>query len=483
MGTRSHPPIPSKEDIDVEGTGIDSLGSTWVDDENPRIRCETAANEAAMARLYDQGSDLVRVQRVRGGSNQAVKEGKRVQFRLWRTQADGEEQSTPRSSAREAWLQLLHLCTSRSTSKRGKRGEEVECEADVWDVELPAGLNEALMQMSEGEEADVELIGDVLLPDEPAQLPPGWTEKEMKVQFRLEVTQVMHGRGDKFQMSAQERWARAEVLRLVGNALVKEKRHKRAARVYQDATRFLNIMQAEGDEAHGGVDESARKENRQAMDLLAKLWLNYAHAALKEERWREADTACTEVIAIDPGNAKALYRRGVARSELQEWEEGEKDLKQALLLDPAVHSDVSKSMSRLKQLRREHNLKQMDRMAGMFDRLGDLYWDNENTKPQGQPDAKPTIPRKLSARVRRRMTPPLPDSDRVLSLKEALSAAEIRKEKNLTRKDSQSRSASPSDIIEDLDMEMRAIEEEEEEQNRLQRQEWLNECIRRKQTV
>eukprot|EP00894_Picocystis_sp_ML_P002163 jgi/Pico_ML_1/52680/g3353.t2 len=98
-------------------------------------------------------------------------------------------------------------------------------------------------------------------------------------------------------------------------------------------------------------------------------------------------------------------------------------------------------MSRLKQLRREHNLKQMDRMAGMF------------------------------------------DSDRVLSLKEALSAAEIRKEKNLTRKDSQSRSASPSDIIEDLDMEMRAIEEEEEEQNRLQRQEWLNECIRRKQTV
>ena len=458
----------------------DRPGSTCTD---ARISGKTAAQEAAMAHVYDVGYGCVNIQRVKEGSNEFVKEGKRVQFRLWQTHGDEDVQTTPSSDAREAWLQLLHVCGSRSDSRRGRSGEEVLCEADVWDVDLPAGLNEALMHMSEGEEAKVELVGDVLLPDRPAELPLGWTEIERKVSFRLEVVQVMPGRGDKFSLTAQDRWARAELLRQVGNSLVKEKRHKRAARVYQDATRFLNIMQAEGDQRHGGVDESARDANRQAMELLVKLWLNYAHVALKEARWEEVVTACTEVIAVDPANTKALYRRGVARSELQDWEDGEKDLRQALLLDPTIHSDVSRSMSRLKQLRREHNLKQMDRMAGMFDRLGDLHWDTENRKPEGQPESKPAIPRKLSATVRRRMTPPLPDSDRVLGLKEALSAAEVRKEKNIMRKSSLMESNSPTGFIEDLDAELREIEEDEEEQKRMQRQNWLNECIQRKQTI
>ena len=57
-------------------------------------------------------------------------------------------------------------------------------------------------------------------------------------------------------------------------------------------------------------------------------------AKLAQDKWFDADKACTQAIQCDPKNAKAWYRRGTARYYRQEYEEAKKDLQEALKLNP-----------------------------------------------------------------------------------------------------------------------------------------------------
>ena len=50
--------------------------------------------------------------------------------------------------------------------------------------------------------------------------------------------------------------------------------------------------------------------------------------------WEGAVEACTRALALQPDSAKALYRRGVARSELLQFGEAKADLLQACKLEP-----------------------------------------------------------------------------------------------------------------------------------------------------
>ena len=54
----------------------------------------------------------------------------------------------------------------------------------------------------------------------------------------------------------------------------------------------------------------------EAATLLTTLHSNTAAALLKLERWEPAAKAATRALKLEPGNTKALYRRGVARHKL-----------------------------------------------------------------------------------------------------------------------------------------------------------------------
>ncbi|CAG9315939.1 unnamed protein product [Blepharisma stoltei] len=47
---------------------------------------------------------------------------------------------------------------------------------------------------------------------------------------------------------------------------------------------------------------------------------------------------CSDVLNVDPGNPKALYRRGVAHTELSNFEEASRDLKEARRIEPKNNS-------------------------------------------------------------------------------------------------------------------------------------------------
>uniref|UniRef100_A0A6V2N385 Uncharacterized protein n=1 Tax=Emiliania huxleyi TaxID=2903 RepID=A0A6V2N385_EMIHU len=67
--------------------------------------------------------------------------------------------------------------------------------------------------------------------------------------------------------------------------------------------------------------------------------LNLASSLLALRRWREARDACGRVLAADPRNVKALYRRAQARLELDDLTGAASDLATAISLrgsDPAL---------------------------------------------------------------------------------------------------------------------------------------------------
>merc|ERR1719399_1202721 len=74
--------------------------------------------------------------------------------------------------------------------------------------------------------------------------------------------------------------------------------------------------------------------------LLATALANAALCCLKLEKWEEATVACTHCLEIDPQNAKAFGRRGLARTKLvtqgrgEEAEGARSDLHYALQVDP-----------------------------------------------------------------------------------------------------------------------------------------------------
>jgi len=109
-------------------------------------------------------------------------------------------------------------------------------------------------------------------------------------------------------------------------------------------------------------DDSARDA---AEGLRRACHLNSAACLLKLERWQEAEMACGMVLREDPGNVKALFRRGRALIELQEYREAEKSLRKTVELD-RKSKEAAQLLAKAKQLLRaelEQSRKMLSRMA------------------------------------------------------------------------------------------------------------------------
>lgn len=72
--------------------------------------------------------------------------------------------------------------------------------------------------------------------------------------------------------------------------------------------------------------------------LRLALRLNCAACDVKLGQWGDAASQCSEALKLDKDNAKALFRRGTARSHMGELDEARADLVAACRLAPADKS-------------------------------------------------------------------------------------------------------------------------------------------------
>ncbi|KAH0832220.1 hypothetical protein J3R83DRAFT_13183 [Lanmaoa asiatica] len=86
-------------------------------------------------------------------------------------------------------------------------------------------------------------------------------------------------------------------------------------------------------------------------------FLNRAAAYLKLGKSEDVERDCTKVLALNPDNVKALFRRGQARRALGNLDGAQADLDKVLALEPANES-VKNEILELEKLSQQHMLKQ-----------------------------------------------------------------------------------------------------------------------------
>ena len=118
-------------------------------------------------------------------------------------------------------------------------------------------------------------------------------------------------------------------LKDAGNDAFKAARHELAIDMYGDAVDLAERALV----ALGSVapTDPARVEIE---GVLASLYTNTAASYLKIEQWQGAADAATCALQLDADNAKALYRRGVARQKMEELKMALHDLTRCVKLEP-----------------------------------------------------------------------------------------------------------------------------------------------------
>ena len=106
-------------------------------------------------------------------------------------------------------------------------------------------------------------------------------------------------------------------------ALVVAEARKREAQEYFKREQWEAAVAAFG-EALATV--AGAGDSEKAAQLRLAIALNLALAALRSGDAAKAASACEDALALDGGNLKALYRRGVARGQLEDWTGAAADL-------------------------------------------------------------------------------------------------------------------------------------------------------------
>ena len=78
------------------------------------------------------------------------------------------------------------------------------------------------------------------------------------------------------------------------------------------------------------------------------LYSNRAMAYLKLVDFKSAETDCTQALALDKKNVKALLRRGTARAFMSMYKDAIADFESALVLEPA-NKQAKAEIKKLKQ--------------------------------------------------------------------------------------------------------------------------------------
>lgn len=115
----------------------------------------------------------------------------------------------------------------------------------------------------------------------------------------------------------QYKFSASEQLKAEGNTLFKSGSYSEASEKYKRA-----LVNLEGN------------QSAQAITLRRMCQVNNASCYLKLSKWVEAETMCSDVLTLEPKNAKALYRRAQARLQICNIDGAVVDFRAALESSP-----------------------------------------------------------------------------------------------------------------------------------------------------
>ena len=226
------------------------------------------------------------------------------------------------------------------------------------------GWDDGFQSMKVGEKAILKCQPDYAYGDNgsPPKIPP-----KAVLNFEVELLGFKEKEKAKWEMTPEEKLEKAKALKESGTALFREKRFQEASLVYAEAAEYVFDDEDEMGEQIPDDDKA----------LYTACWGNAAMCSLKTEDWAEAARCCGKVLVVEGegGNVKALYRRGVARTNTGDLKEAKEDLMAAYKAESA-NKDVRRALATLKKSMADAKKKEKAAFGGMFGKV-DMYDDKE----------------------------------------------------------------------------------------------------------
>lgn len=224
------------------------------------------------------------------------------------------------------------------------------------------GWDEGFATMKVGEKAVLEIRSDYGygVNGSPPKIPGDAT-----LNFEVELLGFNEKEKEKWEMTPEEKIAKAKSLKEDGTKLFMAKRFGEAAGVYEEAANFAFD---EGEGEHVPEDDK---------EFYTSCFSNVAMCHLKTNSWSDAIMAATKVLTVDgyENNLKALYRRGLAKLNSGSLKEAKIDLMSAYKVD-SKNKDVRKSLAKLKEALAEAKRKEKSAFGGIFGKVS-MYDDKK----------------------------------------------------------------------------------------------------------
>lgn len=214
------------------------------------------------------------------------------------------------------------------------------------------GWDQGFARMKKGEKAMLRCRSDYAYGNSPTgSIPAGAT-----LNFDVELINFGPKKKEKWEMTDQEKISEATAIKERGGSSFKNGDFTQAAMLYSEAADF--------------VDE---------VDSATELWvtcqLNASQAYLNLKDYPSAAEKASLALNKDPGNLKALYRRGLARNHLGLADEALLDLNRALELDPE-NKPVKNEIVKAKKMIQEAKKKTKAMYGNMFSKIS-VYDDKQ----------------------------------------------------------------------------------------------------------
>jgi len=189
--------------------------------------------------------------------------------------------------------------------------------------------------------------------------------------------------------------AQAEANKKSGNDAFAANDDEKARTEYETALKILeNVkkqlgmplnLDGKSEEEKQKIQDERKDNETNSKTLFITCHCNLAFVHLRTKRFDQAKDHCIKVLEIEPENAKALFRLGLAHKELQQYESAILQLSKAadILFDPLIQ----KELTECKKLHKEREEREKVAYTGMFNKLGKeeglggLYADAEPGKP------------------------------------------------------------------------------------------------------
>ncbi|RDD38997.1 Peptidyl-prolyl cis-trans isomerase FKBP4 [Trichoplax sp. H2] len=241
---------------------------------------------------------------------------------------------------------------SNNTIIDSRYDKEVEWKIGQGDTELCEVIDDCLQSMHAGDICNFTLKPDeayYILKEEDIHI-----DQDIEVVYEVQLKKFIKAK-ETWYSTVEELFNEAISNKARGVNLYKSGKVIAAARRFSIALKYLIIMES----------DRLASRNDEHSNLRKNCYLNLATCQAKHNMHRSVIANCSKVLQMEPNNLKALFKRGVAYTAVNDFDNAKADLESAKLQDPSNKAVIMAIQNLFTKTLKQNKFYQQA-LAGMF---------------------------------------------------------------------------------------------------------------------